>query len=105
MRQDLCSCFRNENCVFPLGAVAAIFRVNGPVVGFVDKDAFFPCVDHRLDRKNHTRDKQHSLTAATDVTDERILVKFDSYAVTAEFFYNTVPVLMRVPADDFTDVA
>ena len=91
--------------VLDLCGKTVIDRIDCPVVILVHKKVRTAFVDHRLDGKHHTRNKEHLTSLWCNVTYERIFVKFKSDPVTTDLFYNGITIGLCVRIDGIGNVA
>ena len=75
--------FEYRNGVFPLGTWKTVFCIGSPAIQGTYSDSRFLHVDHRFDRKGHSRNDQTSRTLLAVMEDERIFMKFNAHAVAA----------------------
>lgn len=81
--EDLHPSEGNEDGMFELCRQASVDRDRSPIV-FEYSSVWLSDIDHRFDRKRHTRLEPSTSTPLTDVADLRFLVKFSTNSVSDE---------------------
>lgn len=81
--EDLQPVVSHEKRVLPLGGRHAVAGRDRPSVLTAEVDFAAAHVDHRLDGEYHARDEQHSRAGLAVVGNLRILVEFETDAMTA----------------------
>src|SRR5256885_6683119 len=101
--QDLEARTGDQHGVLPLRREAMVLGDDGPAVGkFADRR--LAGVDHRFDRKGHSRLEARAGSRASVVQNLRFLVEFSSDSMTAEFAHDAVAVAFGMLLDRRADV-
>ena len=107
--RSLCQDFDPVICdqyhVLDLRGKSAVFGVYGPAVVFVYEEIRPAFVDHGFDGEHHARHQHHFCSLGGYVADERVFVKFQPDAVSADVFYYGIAVCTGVGIDRPGDIA
>ena len=90
--------------MFPLRGQTAVAGFNRPAIRHL-ADFFAASVNHRFDRKNHSRLHFSQCTRFAVMQNLRVFVENFTDAMTAEFAHHAVACFFRVLLNDVADVA